>query len=403
MDHDACVQAIHTALTNEQQQQQQQDNYNNEKEEPQLLILYDVQYHHAMNRSEQSLRDQHGWNAFVARIPQDCRSRRADKNDNDKKDDLLIMGGLELPQSVTESTAPTTLLYMGDATATNRPYVNAMLRFLTLPPTNRPVRFWSYSPDQNKDVVERSPPSFVSKSLNRRFFLTQKARDASVFGILVGTLSQRHFASAVSALRRLILNANRACYTLAVGKLNQAKLANFAEIECFVLVACPEHSLLENEREQYHVPIITPLELSIALGQQEWGEYYLDYNVFLRRQQCLQEDEEANDHNNKATAEDDDNDNDYDDSPYFSLVTGKYESRQKLTNDDVDNVVDLTGLPGQGQLTQYNSQAAAFLKTRQYRGLETDIGQSVPHQALDGRKGIASDYRPDNNNNNNNN
>ena len=37
------------------------------------------------------------------------------------------------------------------------------------------------------------------------------------------------------------------CYTFVVGKINPAKLSNFAEIECFVMVACPEHSLLQME------------------------------------------------------------------------------------------------------------------------------------------------------------
>jgi len=34
-------------------------------------------------------------------------------------------------------------------------------------------------------------------------------------------------------------------YTISVGKLNPSKLANFMEIECFVLVACPENSIVE--------------------------------------------------------------------------------------------------------------------------------------------------------------
>lgn len=36
-------------------------------------------------------------------------------------------------------------------------------------------------------------------------------------------------------------------YTVSVGKLNPSKLANFLEIECFVLVACPENSLIDTK------------------------------------------------------------------------------------------------------------------------------------------------------------
>lgn len=36
-------------------------------------------------------------------------------------------------------------------------------------------------------------------------------------------------------------------YTIAVGKLNVAKMANFMEIDIFVLVACPENSLVDSQ------------------------------------------------------------------------------------------------------------------------------------------------------------
>lgn len=36
-------------------------------------------------------------------------------------------------------------------------------------------------------------------------------------------------------------------YTIAVGKLNVAKLANFMEIDVYVLVACPEASLVDSQ------------------------------------------------------------------------------------------------------------------------------------------------------------
>lgn len=49
----------------------------------------------------------------------------------------------------------------------------------------------------------------------------------------------------IAYLRQVLANAHKKAYTISVGKLNPAKLANFAEIECFVLVACPENSLVD--------------------------------------------------------------------------------------------------------------------------------------------------------------
>ena len=51
-------------------------------------------------------------------------------------------------------------------------------------------------------------------------------------------------------------------YTIAVGKLNVPKIANFLEIDVFVLVACPENSLLDSR--DFFKPVITPYELELA-------------------------------------------------------------------------------------------------------------------------------------------
>ena len=52
-------------------------------------------------------------------------------------------------------------------------------------------------------------------------------------------------------------------YIFAVGKINVPKLANFAEVDMFVLVACPENSMIDSK--EFYKPIVTPFELEIAL------------------------------------------------------------------------------------------------------------------------------------------
>ena len=49
----------------------------------------------------------------------------------------------------------------------------------------------------------------------------------------------------IARIRQALVHAHKKAYTISVGKLNPAKLANFAEIECFVLVACPENTLVD--------------------------------------------------------------------------------------------------------------------------------------------------------------
>jgi diphthamide biosynthesis protein 2 len=366
-----------------------------------LLLLYEVRYHHAMAALQIQLRENGGLTILAGQIPTpsvktDCGEPSTDNTACCKDEEtrsncgekvvmgsncheqgaesteeraVFVVGGLELPSDADLSSY--TLLFVGDGDTRSRQYVNIMLRILSMP-SGSPSRHWTYSPAAH--TLETELPSSLQRQLNRRFYLTQKARDANVYGILVGTLSQRHFRSVVSCLTNVIQDANKSCYTFAVGKINEAKLANFGEIDCFVLVACAENSLLDNERD-LHVPVITTLELDIALGNVEWGStaYSLDYNDFLATQRSWSVGLVGN--------EDDD-----EDAPYFSLVSGKFVD-SKNTNE-----LDLVALAGKGQLTAYKSEAAAYLKKREYQGLEANIGKTQVHAAVPGQSGIASDY-----------
>lgn len=144
----------------------------------------------------------------------------------------------------------------------------------------------------------------------------------------------------IAHLRQLLAHAHKKAYTISVGKLNPAKLANFAEIECFVLVACPENSLVDAkvlsistsfflalsdqsqlERHQdFFRPIVTPFELQLALQPSPtWtGEYVLDFEEVLARGSA------------KPSSDNDEAVNEVDpDRPIFSLVTGKYRHAKR--------------------------------------------------------------------------
>ena len=105
-----------------------------------------------------------------------------------------------------------------------------------------------------------------------------------MFGVLVGTLGAASYLPLITHLRQLLRRAHKKSYTIAVGKLSPSKLANFAEIGCFVLVACPENSLLD--AKDFLRPIVTPYELEVALQpEQTWtGRYVLDFEQLLREQ-----------------------------------------------------------------------------------------------------------------------
>ena len=76
----------------------------------------------------------------------------------------------------------------------------------------------------------------TAKQLMRRYYLVQQAREAQIVGILVGTLSAAGRKSMLAALKGLCRRAGRKHYVFVMGKLNEAKLANFLEVSGDVLL-----------------------------------------------------------------------------------------------------------------------------------------------------------------------
>ena len=327
-----------------------------------------------------------------------------------ESDNGCFIGGLHIaipPSLLSEYT----LIFIGDDSgqAKSRQFLNTILKCTT--PGSSTKACWSYNPSTQQLSTDPMSILGVSRYLNRRFYLTQKAQMANIIGILVGTLSQDRFRSVVASVRQKIEDSGRSSYTFVVGKINVAKLANFAEVECFVLIACGETSILSDERE-YHLPVITPTELEIALGEKEWGgsaSCNTDFGDFLQGFEDVADDEGEGESNGEGTGDDsnvnadmgvedgDEDDDSSDDEPYFSMISGTYVSKPKSLkalkkSQESSNNSNLEALPGQGQVTEYKSEAAEFWKKREYKGLEAQIGKDEAKAAIKGQTGIASDY-----------
>ncbi|KDN49710.1 hypothetical protein RSAG8_01775, partial [Rhizoctonia solani AG-8 WAC10335] len=269
------------------------------------------------------------------------------------------------------STGECLILYVGGESL-------ALTNFLLTHSSSEVV---SYGP-QTKTA--RRETGGVNKLLMRRYAIIQKARDADVIGILVGTLGVASYLPLMAHLRRLLSKAQKKCYTISVGKLNPAKLANFVEIECFVLVACPENSVIDSK--DFYRPIVTPFELEIALGaDRSWtGEYVLDFDQILSRQ---------------GTDEDALNDQDSDDDPdrpSFSLVTGTYRHAKRYVDPKgaSSGSYAVAVRNNEGALSQVVATAGSeFLHSRSFQGLEQRLGQDEPAILEQGRSGIAKGYQ----------
>ena len=298
----------------------------------------------------------------------------------------------------------------------------------------------SYSPLSKKSRLETGT---TNRLLMRRYTLVQKARDASVIALLVGTLGINSYLPLLNSLRKLLTSKRsaRKVYTISVGKLNPAKLANFQEIEMFVLIACEENSMVDGK--DFFRPIVTPFEMLLALDDsREWtGEYKLELKGLVDGLEEVKKNsdnqDEVSEDSEKQTdskiAEDQDSS---DEEPHFSLITGGLVSRSKFSvsnaqassialssgetpsnaialRDETDqNSLPMSGANGEVILKSANGREVQVLQTasgrmgarnggngigdreREWKGLEwsnSDWTGEKPALLEEGREGIAAD------------
>ncbi|KAF9146857.1 Diphthamide biosynthesis protein 2 [Mortierella sp. GBA39] len=289
-----------------------------------------------------------------------------------------------------------TIFYIGDESPT---LSNIMM-------THSRCDTYSYNPEKKQGRLESAQ---VNKALMRRYFLVQKAKDADVIGIAIGTLGVASYMTMIQHLKVLIESKGKKAYTFVMGKLNVAKMANFMEIDCFVYVACPENSLIDSK--EFYRPIVTPYELEIALSKsREWtGDYVTNF------QELLPDDDKIGVDKIKISqaqldaasdGEDEDGsdvDSDEDERPHFSLVTGQFKQSKKYTTNKEDSKELSALIEGSKDLTLrdkntsvatlMSSASGEYLQSRQFKGLEVNLGETPVELATEGRAGIARGYK----------
>eukprot|EP00127_Corallochytrium_limacisporum_P003401 Clim_evm29s149 gene=Clim_evmTU29s149 len=220
----------------------------------------------------------------------------------------------------------------------------------------------------------------AGRLLMKRYYMVQRAREAHLVGVLVGTLSAARYKDALQYVKQEVKSTGRKCYTFVVGKLNIAKLANFAEIDIFVVVACPESTLMDSQ--DFFKPIVTPFEMHMACNPKlEWtGDYETDYLHLIEGWQnaLANADERAQD------------------LPEYSFITGKLVPAKMdldTASEDAQNLAVMRGQDALIAASLQQSGAAARLQEREYQGLDPRFGETEVQETIkQGRIGIAKGY-----------
>ncbi|MFV2041351.1 MAG: diphthamide biosynthesis enzyme Dph2 [Candidatus Hydrothermarchaeales archaeon] len=110
--------------------------------------------------------------------------------------------------------------------------------------------------------------------LRRRFAAITRAQDAQSFGILIGEKQGQRRLGLAKKVRGMLEEKGRSGYFIALREINPDVLLPFRGLDAFVNTACPRITIDDTAR--YKQPVLTPVELEIALGIREWDDYAMD-------------------------------------------------------------------------------------------------------------------------------
>ncbi|KAK8709189.1 hypothetical protein V6N13_060218 [Hibiscus sabdariffa] len=226
--------------------------------------------------------------------------------------------------------------------------------------------------------------------LKRRYYLVERAKDANMVGILVGTLGVGTYilnnfdhVYVLSSFHLLFVNVQPTLLSWEDQTLpNLLTSLNVM----FSSVSCAQTALLDSK--EFLAPVITPFEAMLAFssGSQWTGTYVLEFRDLINSSQLevSKRPEEAR----------------------FSFLKGGYvEDFEPQENGDEDNDSTLALANATEKALQLRDRdpgslvkgtvksGAEFFVTRSYHGLETHANSSSPEPYLIGRSGKASGYK----------
>jgi len=110
--------------------------------------------------------------------------------------------------------------------------------------------------------------------LKQRYGAIASIRDAKTFAVLASSKQGQLRWNMAQALKRRIEKRGRKAYLLLIKQFAPEYLVNFRHVDAFVSTACPRVAI--DDYGRYPKPIVTPIELEMALGDRPLDDYRLD-------------------------------------------------------------------------------------------------------------------------------
>lgn len=241
-------------------------------------------------------------------------------------------------------------------------------------------QWFIYEPNKNT-LIEKNP--LTAQYIRRRYHYIEKCKDAQILGLIVATLTAEGYLKIVSRLQDMAKARGIKTQIISVGRINPAKLANFLEIDCFVLIGCPFNNMYNSK--EYYKPIVSVFEAEMALNPAWHMKYPEAYVTDFKK--LLPEGEKFLAFNPAVQQEQD-----------VSLISGRL--RGINTEDSMeDGAAALSeqqqALTGKGKLEVMTTNTGLTFEDRTWKGLDPALGNTEPAKIEKGLRGIPTNYTHD--------
>jgi 2-(3-amino-3-carboxypropyl)histidine synthase len=111
------------------------------------------------------------------------------------------------------------------------------------------------------------------KILRQRHGAISLASEAGSFGIIISSKPGQQRKELADMLKGMIVNKGKRASLILLDNVTPDQLIAFP-LDAFVSTACPRLAI--DDYLRYRKPILTPIELEVALGLRSWDDYIFD-------------------------------------------------------------------------------------------------------------------------------